>query len=239
MADGFIKLHRSMLEWEWYRNINTKSLFIHMLFKANYKEGKFEGKTIPIGSFVSSTKKLSDETGLTNDEVRTALKHLISTKEITKQSYSKYTVFTIKNYIEYQIVPEQNPKQFPSNSQSIPNLFPTIEEEKEGKNEKNNKNTMCKTDVLTLFETLWKIYPNKKGKGQISDAKKQRIAEIGLDEMKRTIERYLKDLEKDKEWRKPQNGSTFFNSGYVDYLDANYEGEEDANEYNGFSVKLW
>ena len=24
-------------------------------------------------------------------------------------------------------------------------------------------------------------------------------------------------------WRKPQNGSTFFNSGYVDYLDANYE----------------
>lgn len=28
------------------------------------------------------------------------------------------------------------------------------------------------------------------------------------------------------DWRKPQNGSTFFNSGYIDYLDSNYERPE-------------
>jgi hypothetical protein len=33
----------------------------------------------------------------------------------------------------------------------------------------------------------------------------------------------LTELKKDASWRKPQNGSTFFNSGYVDYLDANFE----------------
>lgn len=92
-------------------------------------------------------------------------------------------------------------------------------------NSKSNKNNMCKADTLApfeeLFDQLWKLYPNKKGKGQVSDAKKKKLFEIGFDEMSRAIKRYLEDLKKDA-WRKPQNGSTFFNSGYVDYLDANY-----------------
>ena len=44
--------------------------------------------------------------------------------------------------------------------------------------------------------------------------------------MARAIDRYKADLERDSSWRKPQNGSTFFNSGYVDYLDANYQEQE-------------
>jgi hypothetical protein len=40
--------------------------------------------------------------------------------------------------------------------------------------------------------------------------------------MEQAINRYLTELKKDASWRKPQNGSTFFNSGYVDYLDENY-----------------
>lgn len=90
------------------------------------------------------------------------------------------------------------------------------------KSKEENK-TMCKADALALFEKLWKLYPSKKGKGQVSDAKKMKLLEIGIDEMTRAINRYKDELEKDKDWRKPQNGSTFFNSGYIDYLDANYE----------------
>ena len=52
MSD-YIKLYRSLIDWEWYKNINTKVLFIHMLLKANWKDGRFEGKIIPRGSFVS------------------------------------------------------------------------------------------------------------------------------------------------------------------------------------------
>ena len=130
----YIKLSRKLMDWEWYGNINTCRLFIHMLLKANWKDGRFEGKVIPRGSFVSSIGTLAKETALTNDEVRTALKHLISTKEITKQSFSKFTVFTVNNYSEYQDVPKQNPNQIPSSSHAIPTLFPTIEEKKEVKN---------------------------------------------------------------------------------------------------------
>ena len=53
-----------------------------------------------------------------------------------------------------------------------------------------------------------------------------KIMEVGIDEMSRAIERYKSELDKDSDWRKPQNGSTFFNSGYVDYLDDNYVPQE-------------
>ena len=92
---------------------------------------------------------------------------------------------------------------------------------KESKGKENNN--MCKADALALFEQLWKMYPCKKGKGQVSEKDKIKLLEIGLDEMTRAINRYKSELEKDKDWRKPQNGSTFFHSGYIDYLDANFE----------------
>ena len=220
--NDYIKINRKILDWEWYGNINTCRLFIHMLLKANWKDGKFEGKVIPRGSFVSSLQKLAEETQLTMREVRTGITHLKSTGEVTNKSYSKYTVFTIKNYCQYQIIDKQTDKQATGKRHSNDILTTTIEEKKEGKKERNNINIMCKADALALFENLWKLYPNKKGKGQVSDAAKKRLLDVGYEEMVRAIERYKAELEKDKDWRKPQNGSTFFNSGYIDYLDANY-----------------
>jgi len=222
---GRISLHRKILAWEWYSDINTCRLFIHMLLKANWKEGNFRGITVPRGSFVSSVSKLAEETKLTNDEVRTAISHLIKTNEITKQSTNKYTVFTVVSYDLYQNSPKQEQERDTGNAQAIPKLFPTIEERNKG-NKEINKNTMCKADALALFEELWEIYPVKKGKGQVSITAKQRLLKVGYEEIARAIDRYKADLEKDSSWRKPQNGSTFFNSGYVDYLDANYKKQE-------------
>lgn len=102
-----------------------------------------------------------------------------------------------------------------------------VSDKEEDKEEDKDNNILCKnapskTEVNDLFEHLWSLYPNKKGKGQVSDSKKKTLFAIGKEEMQRAISRYQNDLKKDADWRKPQNGSTFFNSGYVDYLDANY-----------------
>lgn len=77
-------------------------------------------------------------------------------------------------------------------------------------------------DAKAMFERLWKLYPNKKGKGQVSDTQKKRLLAIGEDRLVKSIDRYSLELQKDADWRKAQYGSTFFNSGYVDYLDENY-----------------
>ena len=114
---------------------------------------------------------------------------------------------------------------------------------REEKSKEENKNTLCKADALALFEQLWKLYPSKKGKGQVSDSKKMKLLQIGFDEMERAIERYKAELKKDAAWRKPQNGSTFFNSGYIDYLDANYEESKDkpkpSNKFNQFQQNCY
>ena len=88
-------------------------------------------------------------------------------------------------------------------------------------NNSASDNAPSKKDISEFFEKIWLLYPNKKGKGQVSDSKKKTLFNIGIEEITRAIERYKRDLSKE-DWRKPQNGSTFFNSGYVDYLDANY-----------------
>ena len=100
------------------------------------------------------------------------------------------------------------------------------------KSKEENKKIMCKAEACALFEKLWNLYPNKRGKGQVSLSAKQRLLKIGYDEMARAIDRYKADLENDSDWRKAQNGSTFFNSGYVDYLDANYTPSTDNSKKN-------
>ena len=51
---GHIKIDRRILEWEWYSDINTCRLFIHLLLKANWKDGRFQGTEVPRGSLVTS-----------------------------------------------------------------------------------------------------------------------------------------------------------------------------------------
>lgn len=67
---------------------------------------------------------------------------------------------------------------------------------------------------------------------------KKRLLAIGEDRLVKAIDRYSLELQKDADWRKAQYGSTFFNSGYVDYLDENYvpgKATEHKGKSNAFS----
>lgn len=102
MNSSWVKLHSGFTEWEWYKDNNTKSLFIHCLLKANWKNGNFQGVEIPRGSFVTSLEHLSKELGLTIRQARTALEHLIMTGELTSKSTNKYRIITVVKYDLYQ-----------------------------------------------------------------------------------------------------------------------------------------
>ena len=135
MKGDYVKINRSLLEWGWYQDKNTCRLFIHMLLKANWKDGFFLGIEIKRGSFVSSLAKLSEETNLSVREIRTALKHLESTGEVTSTKYNKFTVFTVNNYCSYQSIDRQSDKQVTSNRQASDKQVTTIEERKKGRRE--------------------------------------------------------------------------------------------------------
>ena len=150
----YIKVSRSMLDWEWYSDINTSRLFIHMLLKANWKDGNFKGTTVPRGSFVSSIRKLADETSLTEREVRTAINHLKTTGEVTHKPTSKYSVFTVVNYDLYQSNDTQSVSQTTSERQSNDIQTTTIEEGKKERRKEDNNNAVRFTppDVDTVRE---------------------------------------------------------------------------------------
>lgn len=100
--NGYIKLHRSILKWEWYKDVNTRLVFLHLLLNANWENSSFQGCEIPKGSLIIGRKKLSKELGISEQSIRTALAHLKSTNEITTKVTNKYTLVTIVNWEKYQ-----------------------------------------------------------------------------------------------------------------------------------------
>ena len=116
MASGWIKMHRKLLEWEWYDDISTFRLFTHLLLRVNYEPKKWHGITIERGQILTSLNSLVSETGLTRQQVRTALTHLISTHEITQEITHQYTIITVCKYDSYQ--GEENESNTPTNTQT-------------------------------------------------------------------------------------------------------------------------
>lgn len=100
--EGWIKLHRKILDWEWYTDAPVRILFEHLLLTANYEDKKWKGMTIKRGQKVTSIGHLSKETGLTVRQVRTALQKLEKTKNVTSKATNKFTLVTIENYGLYQ-----------------------------------------------------------------------------------------------------------------------------------------
>ena len=103
----YIKLFRKMLNWEWYTDVNTKVLFLHCLLKANWKDGSWHGHKYKRGQFITSLKSLAKETGLTIQQVRTALDHLKSTGELTSTEYPKFRIITVVSYDSFQSINKQ------------------------------------------------------------------------------------------------------------------------------------
>ena len=102
LEGGFIVLQRKILSWDWYKDSNTKAVFLHLLLTANYEPGEWRGVKIKAGQRITSISKLSNELDLSFKEIRTALKHLQKTGEVACESTSQYPVITIKNYERYQ-----------------------------------------------------------------------------------------------------------------------------------------
>lgn len=101
-VDGWIKVHRKMLEWEWYDKSEMVHLFIDLLLNANTKEAVWRGKTIPIGGQITSLDSLSKRTKLSIQTIRTCLARFENNKQITQEATNKYRLITICKYDIYQ-----------------------------------------------------------------------------------------------------------------------------------------
>lgn len=100
--EGWIKLHRKTLTWEWFRDSQTVHLFIYLLLSANHEDRKWKGITVKRGQLITGRNALSEATGISVRSIRTCLNKLKSTNELTIKTTNKFSIITICNYEEYQ-----------------------------------------------------------------------------------------------------------------------------------------
>lgn len=128
MADKttFIKIDRNIINWGWYKDSNTKVVFLHLLLTANIKPGRFLGVEIGRGEVATSYESLSKSLGISIRSVRTAISHLKTTGEVTIKRHPRFTVISIVNYDSYQAnrqaERQTNANQVTSNRQQIKNI---------------------------------------------------------------------------------------------------------------------
>lgn len=147
------------------------SLWVHMLSLVNYEDKPWKGIVIKRGQLVTSLPSLSALTGLSIQEVRTCLKRLETTGEISQKSTNKFRIITICKYCSYQPTEEDfqqttnrqlTGKQQASNSQTT-----ATKEYKEDKNiKKRTTNVVPKEKFIAPeFEeafNLWLEYKRQR-----------------------------------------------------------------------------
>ena len=116
MITGFVKIYRSMLDWEWFDDSNTVHLFLYLLLKANHKEKNWRGIAIKRGQLLTSINKLKIATHQSVQQTRTSLQKLRTAGVITIHSTNKYSIVSICNYDKYQ---NDNRKEIKPNNKQI------------------------------------------------------------------------------------------------------------------------
>ena len=102
MCNGWVKIHRKMVDWEWFSSPTTSHLLFYFILKANIEDKKWRGRVIKRGQFVTSRAVACEESGLTPREYRTAISRLTESGTISIETTNSFTVITLCNYESYQ-----------------------------------------------------------------------------------------------------------------------------------------
>jgi len=142
-VSGWIKLHRSLIDWEWYDDHNATRLLVHLLISVNYEDKKWKGQVIKAGSVVLSWDTLAAAIYLSPQQVRTAMAKLESSGEVTRQITNRYQLVTLVKWEDLQskevIDNRQSNRQITGKQQADNRQITPTKEEKESKEPKEDK----------------------------------------------------------------------------------------------------
>lgn len=216
--EGWVKLHRKLIKSEVFENEKLLKVFIWCMIKATrHKHDQFVGaKAVNLlpGQFVTGRRKAAIELGMKESTVNSHLKRLEKMQMITLKTNNAFTIVTIDNYSIYQGELESTNKEITENEQQN-------NTNKKVKKEKNNN------IYAQQVEQLWSLYPNKKGKAQAIAKLPKLIEKHGYETLENCVLAYADEC-KGKDTKYIKHGNTFFNGGYLDYLQRNEQVDGNA-----------
>jgi predicted transcriptional regulator len=157
--NGFVKLPRTILEWEWYDHPDVFRIYIHLLIKVNYAPARWRGIDILEGEHITSTGKLSMELNMSEFKVRESLLKLEKTGFLKKTTTNKFTKLKLLQYgadannTDLKLKP--NAVQTPDKVQSKQNQTTTKKNNKENK-EVEERKEVFKNEILRFSNTFSK-----------------------------------------------------------------------------------
>lgn len=176
--EGWVKVHRSLLNWEWWHDHNTFRLFLYLILKANIEDKMWKGVEVKRGQLITSRAKLATETSLSEKQIRTSLSKLqkgqqimLKTgREMASNRASRFSTITVCNYDKYQ---GREVKEGPTDGQKkgqqrASNRATTKEERR-----KDTTSLRKNASEDARFAEFWTAYPRKKNKIDAQKAWKQ------------------------------------------------------------------
>jgi hypothetical protein len=201
-----------------------------LLFMGLISSADDEGRGRANPKLIKSTIFPYDE-DLKSKDIENMLANLAKLRLVILYKVNEQDFYYLPNFLKYQTINRPSPSKLPPpTDESISkeltdnslNTHGTLTPNRIEKNRKEYNAHSLNERVNDFFEKVWALYPKKRGKGQVSKTQKEKLYRIGLDELTRAINRYKQETA-GKDIQYVMHGSTFFNSGYVDYLDANYK----------------
>lgn len=219
--------------------------------------------TTQLGIYELPVSSASNETGYTKDVINVLLDRFENKYDIVK--YSKDTgEIAIKNYLKHSIIKggkpvmdcllkEEKAVKYKSlleyiydnlsvsdiENATVLEYIEHIKNNYINNNDNDNERIVDESSrALELFEQLWKLYPLKKGKSKVSMTTKKKLLAIGYDRMSKAIQKYI-DYVESVQWLNYQNGVTFFNGTYNDYLDDEEVAEVPEDNGQAYTDDYW
>ncbi len=183
MIDGWIKLYRQI----WENPISTKplylSVFLYMISHANYKDNTIimNNKNIHIkkGSYVGSIRKISEHFNVSSSTIKYVIDYLVTEQMIEHEPNTKFSVFKINKYEEYQGESKHLNTELNTNRTQADTT----------KKEKKKRTTTTYVDIpLDDIVEMYRLYlPELKDIRMVTDKRKRKI--------KKLWNRYEKDFD--------------------------------------------
>lgn len=149
--NGYIKLHRSILGWEWVDDLNTLRLWIHLLCTVCWEPSSYKGMELKPGQRIASLTQLAKEIkAMSIRQIRTAKQHLLDTGEVTVSDTPFGDLITIENWAKYQVreIRTDTASDTGADSQTTRDMTGDRHESEEEEEIKNNINS-ARTPVHT------------------------------------------------------------------------------------------
>lgn len=155
------------MDTSFYKNPLTCHLAQHLILSAAWKDHKIMvgGNEVLIrrGQVPTGRKRLSEETGLSEQQIRTGIKILKKCGFLTSKSTNKLSIITLCKYNDYQTHKQTNqPTHQPATNQQ-----PTSNQPLQNKGNKINK------EYSADFLEFYSAYPLKKAKAKAYQAWKK------------------------------------------------------------------